>query len=163
MSPCFPGITVHIHAMPGSQDGHEVQQIDTATFKSLTILTCTQGIARCGREGAWLTEGGGEAPEDEGVGVLEEGDPAHACAHPALEQARRVQQRVHVPVAVRLCLDRKGIARLQRQVRVAIAQTRHLPHDPVASAAVTKCLAPFIQGTHKESMSHTRAHPLGAH
>lgn len=79
-----------------------------------------------GGRAAGHTEGGWDAAEDEGVGVLEEGDPAHASRHPALEQARRVQQRMHVTMPVRLCLYREWVVRIQRQVRFPVAQACHL-------------------------------------
>mmetsp|Transcript_8046 Transcript_8046/g.27337 ORF Transcript_8046/g.27337 Transcript_8046/m.27337 type:complete len:339 (-) Transcript_8046:660-1676(-) len=47
-------------------------------------------------------QGGQEGGQVEGVGVLEEGHPVAPLGEPALRQLGRVEQVVHVPVAVRL-------------------------------------------------------------
>ena len=73
-----------------------------------------------------LAEGGRQAAEDEAVGVLEEAEPAQPRIPPARREARGVQQRVHIAVAVRLGLQGKGVALLQGQPRVPVRQTRHL-------------------------------------
>ena len=55
------------------------------------------------------TERGGQPPEHQAIGVLEEADPLEALRQPGLAQPRRVQQHVHVAVPVRLGLNSKGI------------------------------------------------------
>ena len=46
-----------------------------------------------------LTQGCGEASEDEGVGVLKEGHPLNTRRHPPLQHAAAEQEGVHIAVA----------------------------------------------------------------
>ena len=56
-----------------------------------------------------LTKGCRQCSEDQAIGVLEEANPLHTSLLPLLDQARAVEQGMHITVAVRFALDHIGI------------------------------------------------------
>jgi hypothetical protein len=57
-----------------------------------------------------LTECGWQSPENEAIGVLKKTDPFKALLLPGVDKAARVQQRVHVAMAMRLGLHQERVA-----------------------------------------------------
>lgn len=76
-----------------------------------------------------LTQCSWQAPEDETVRVLEEADPSDPCCLPLVYEAGRVQQGVHVAVAVRLRLEHEGVVLFQSQPGLSIPEASHLPNS----------------------------------
>ena len=61
------------------------------------------------------TQGSRQTPEDQAIGVLEKANPLHTCSLPLFYNPGRMQESVHITVAVWLGLQGEGVVPLQRQ------------------------------------------------